>query len=409
MRIFPFRGTRYAPTVDDPGRLAAPPYDQIDDQTRDRLHGEELQFSQLTVPDPTGLPDPAHHSAALHQRWLEEGILTRDAEPGVYPYEILDAQGGRRLGLCALVGLETPESGVVVPHEQTVTRFVADRLHMLRTSGCDLEPIFILADDRGALDEALTVALDGATPLVEHRDEYGHRHRLYPAAAGAGYTEALASAKAVIADGNTRWQTARTRAGELGIAVGEAGVETPGATKLAVVTSLESPGMAIDPIHRGLGSAAGLARAAELAAERHSWDGTGGAGLAAAVAAAPAPAMGVATAAGTEIGRLGDSALAPARAALVACRLHDELLPRLGLGSESATDGTVTYRSDPDQLWRELVAGEHAVCFYLPPMGPRTFGDAMAAGELMPPKSTRFLPKLVSGLVWHEQRRTATG
>jgi uncharacterized protein (DUF1015 family) len=38
-------------------------------------------------------------------------------------------------------------------------------------------------------------------------------------------------------------------------------------------------------------------------------------------------------------------------------------------------------------------------------MSPRTFGDAIAAGQLMPPKSTRFLPKLVSGLVWHEQTR----
>ncbi len=38
-------------------------------------------------------------------------------------------------------------------------------------------------------------------------------------------------------------------------------------------------------------------------------------------------------------------------------------------------------------------------------MSPRTFGDAMAVDELMPPKSTRFLPKLVSGLVWHEQVR----
>ena len=403
MRIFPFRGTRYAPSVDEPGRLAAPPYDQIDDSARDRLHAEELQFCHLTVPDPAGQPDPAHHSAELHRRWLAAGILTRDETPGVYPYEILPAAGGRRLGLCALVGLETPESGIVVPHEQTVTRFVADRLHMLRTTGCDLEPIFILADDRGALDGALASASEGRAPLVEHRDEYGHRHLLYPAVDAAGYAASLADSRAVIADGNTRWQTARSRAAELGIAIGEAGGETAGAAKLAVVSSLESPGMAIDPIHRGLPSAAGLDRAAGLATTRRPWTGADGAGFAAAVAAAPAPALGVVTSDRAEIWHLGDSSLEPSRAALVACRLHDELLPRLGLPPEAAADGTVTYRSDPDQLWRELAAGEHGVCFFLPPMDGRTFGDAMAAGELMPPKSTRFLPKLVSGLVWHDQ------
>ncbi len=404
MRIFPFSGTRYGSAVPDPGRLAAPPYDQIDDEIRDRLHGERLQFCQLTVPDPAGRPDPAHHAARLHHEWSARGVLARDAAPGVYPYEILTAEGGRRLGLCALVGLETPEAGVVVPHEQTVTRFVEDRLHMLRTTGCDLEPILILADDRGAFDAALTAAIEGAEPVVEHHDPYGHRHRLYAASAAGGYASLLAGATGVIADGNTRWQTARSRATELGIAIGKAGAEIPQATKLAVVTSLESPGVVIDPIHRALASGQGLDRVAGLAASRQVWSGDGGAAFAAAVAAAPPPALGVAAAGRpAEIWRLGDSSLKPARAALVACRLHDELLPRLGLAPESAVDGTVTYRSDPDRLWRELAVGEHAVCFVLPPMSPRTFGDAMAAGELMPPKSTRFLPKLVSGLVWHQQ------
>ncbi len=406
MRVFPFVGTRYSSATDDPGRLAAPPYDQIDEATRARLHAERLQFCQLTVPDPNGEPDPAHHSAALHQRWHHEGVIDRDPQPGVYPYEILTAGGGRRLGLCALVGLETPESGVVAPHEQTVTRFVDERLHLLRTTGCDLEPILILADDRGAFDKALMAAVAGQEPLVEHADPYGHHHRLYPAGEATGYATLLAGAKAVIADGNTRWQVARNRAAELGVAIGVAGAEVPPATKLAVITSLESPGLAIDPIHRGIAADRGLAAAAALAHRREPWSGESGAAFAAAVAAAPQPALGVAAAnRPTEIWRLGDSAMAPERAALVACRLHDELLPRLGLPPASATDGTVVYRSDPDELWHKLDLGDLAVCFFLPPMSPRTFGDAGAGGELMPPKSTRFLPKLVSGLVWFEQTR----
>ncbi len=273
MRIFPFIGTRYASATDDPGRLAAPPYDQIDDETRSRLHAEPLQFCQLTVPDPDGEPDPAHHSAELHHHWLGAGVIDRDPEPGVYPYEILTDEGGRRLGLCALVGLETPESGIVVPHEQTVTRFVEDRLHMLRTTGCDLEPILILTDDRGAFDRALAAAVENQRPLVEHRDPYGHRHRLYAAGEAARYAPLLIDAKAVIADGNTRWQVARRYAAELGIAIGETGAEVPQATKLAVVTSLESPGVKIDPIHRGLASADGLDRAAALATAREPWSG----------------------------------------------------------------------------------------------------------------------------------------
>ncbi len=406
MRILPFNGTRYTPAAGDPGRRAAPPYDQIDEEIRDRLHADPLQFCQLTVPDPGGRPDPAHHSAALHQRWLDQGVIARDTVAGVYPYEILPEAGGRRLGLCSLVGLETPDSGIVVPHEQTVTRFVDERLHMLRTIGCDLEPIMILVDDRGALEAALAAAVEEREPLVEHLDPDGNRHRLYPADQAAAYAAGVAGAKAVIADGNTRWQVARSRAAELGIAIGSAGAERPEATKLAVITSLEAPGVTIDPIHRGLGSAVGLDQAVGLARSREPWRGDGGTEFAAAVAAAPQPSLGVvAPGRPAEIWHLGESRLERARAALVACRLHDELLPLLGLPPDSATDGTVVYRSDPDRLWREQNAGEHELCFYLPPMSARVFGDAMAAGELMPPKSTRFLPKLVSGLVWFDQRR----
>jgi uncharacterized protein (DUF1015 family) len=384
MRIFPFVGTRYTAAAGDPGSLAAPPYDQIDNQTRARLHTEELQFSQLTVPDPTSRPDPAGHSAALHQSWLERGVIARDAAAGVYPYEIVTPQGARRLGLCALVGLQ-----------------------MLRTSGCDLEPILILADDHGALDEALSAATQNAPPLIEHQDPHGSRHRLYPAMGATGYAAILGTAQGVIADGNTRWQTARSRAAELGLALGEAGGDLPQATKLAVITSLESPGVVIDPIHRGVATRLDMELAAELAAERRPWQGESGNAFAAAVAAAPQPALGVAvTGRPSEIWRLSErTTLAPPRARLVACRLHDEVLRRLGLAPETATDGTVTYRSDPDQLWHEQASGGLESTFYLPPMSPRVFGDAIAAGELMPPKSTRFLPKLVSGLVWHEQLR----
>ena len=33
-------------------------------------------------------------------------------------------------------------------------------------------------------------------------------------------------------------------------------------------------------------------------------------------------------------------------------------------------------------------------------MTPAGFAGAVAEGDVLPPKSTRFLPKVVSGLVW---------
>ncbi len=400
MRLLPFIGTRYSPSAGDVARLAAPPFDQIGPELRSRLHTEPLQFAHLTRPDPQAAGGPAAHAAALQRRWLADGSIARDPRPALYPYEILLAAGGRRLGVCGLVGLEPPEAGIVVPHEQTVERTVAERLELLRATRCDLEPILMLADDDGELDRELAPVCDATTPLAEHRDRDGNRHRLYrvdePATLDR-WQKLLAERRAIIADGHHRWQVARSYAAEVRPAAG-----SPAATKLTVLTSLTSPGVGIDPIHRGLAGA--LSPSAVAGVERTPWSGDGGRQLAAAVAAAPQPTVGwVGPGGRCELLHFdGGSELPAARAALAVCRLHDELLPRLGLAESSATDGSVAYRSDPDELWRELSAGGLATGFFLPPMSPTAFGAALAAGGLLPPKSTRFLPKLESGLVWAE-------
>ena len=38
MQVFAFQGFRYTAKTGDPGRMAAPPFDQIDDRLRDDLH-----------------------------------------------------------------------------------------------------------------------------------------------------------------------------------------------------------------------------------------------------------------------------------------------------------------------------------------------------------------------------------
>jgi uncharacterized protein (DUF1015 family) len=47
-----------------------------------------------------------------------------------------------------------------------------------------------------------------------------------------------------------------------------------------------------------------------------------------------------------------------------------------------------------------LGAGEAGTGLWLPPMEPSAFAAAIAHGDMLPPKSTRFLPKVMSGLVW---------
>ena len=132
--------------------------------------------------------------------------------------------------------------------------------------------------------------------------------------------------------------------------------------------------------------------------------GVSGTEIAAIVATAEQPSIGVSYGGRTELWRF-DSERSPDSLAdhlrhLSVGWLHDVLLPELGLDSAAATDGTVSYRSDPNRLHRELLEGSGAVGFWLPPMSGESFAQAMQGGALLPPKSTRFLPKVASGLVW---------
>ena len=133
---------------------------------------------------------------------------------------------------------------------------------------------------------------------------------------------------------------------------------------------------------------------------------TAGAAIAARVAAADQPALAV-WFEGDEAPELWtlDPDAAPAdtpgrKANLPAVLLHHHLLKTTGVPIESATDGSIAYEANPDDIVALLERAEITAGVFLPPMTPKQFALATEDGDLLPPKSTRFLPKLVSGLVW---------
>lgn len=397
MRLFAFEGLHYSETagnasdIGDIGELAAPPYDQINDSLRDRFHAQSPhQFVHLTKPLAPEGGDPYRFAAALHHRWIKEGVVERDPRPALYPYVIELAGGGERLGLLGLVGYE--DAAVIRPHEHTLDKPLADRTALLDATRVDLEPVLLLSEDQGRLDALLREDLQGIQPLVRHRDADGHFHVLYridDPARIALYKQAL-DVPSAIADGHHRYKVGQRFAREHDAQPG-----TAAAAKLAVITSLDSPALTIDPIHRAFKEPVDLAKLEGVATARTKFEGSGGWDFAAAVAAAPQPALGVwVNGQDPEVWQLAG---APK---LAVGLFQDALLPALGLPPEASTDGTVVYRSNPDELWSQVASGELGTGLWLPPMQPAAFADAIADGEMLPPKSTRFLPKVMSGLVW---------
>jgi uncharacterized protein (DUF1015 family) len=400
MRVLAFQGIRYTPRVGDAGVLAAPPYDQINDAARDRFHAQSPhQFVHLSRPvDPAG-HDIYTYAADLHERWIKDEVIAREDRPALYPYVIELAGGGQRLGVLALV--EMADAKVIRPHEQTLAKAVADRLALLSAMHVDLEPALLVSEDGGKLDALLREDIANAQPLVRHRDADGNVHVIYRVDDPDRiqlYQKAL-DVPAAIADGHHRYKVAQQYAKERGIRPG-----TAAAAKLAVITSLDSPELTIEPIHRAFKEKIDLGKLAALKTgsqpfHGHTFQENRGQEFAAAVAAAAQPAIGIWLAGGTpEIWSL------QASSPLVVEIFQNDVLPALGLPPESSTNGTVVYRAQPSELWDQVASGELGTGLFLPPMAPAQFAAAIADGALLPAKSTRFVPKVMSGLVWADHQ-----
>jgi uncharacterized protein (DUF1015 family) len=213
--LTPFRGLRYDP--DRVGSLSAvtsPPYDVV--VRPDGLHHLESadphNIVRLILPQAT-TPSVRNEQAAdtLH-RWLSEGVLTTDSEPGLYVYEQRHGDGMLQRGIIGALRLSEASDGVVLPHEDVMPHVVADRAALMRATSANLEPLLLTYRGNGAASGTTAVVERAAErpPLLSTTTEDGFSHRLWAVTDPADLAEIrtdLAHRQALIADGHHRWAT----------------------------------------------------------------------------------------------------------------------------------------------------------------------------------------------------------
>ncbi|GHH48232.1 uncharacterized protein (DUF1015 family) [Streptomyces umbrinus] len=213
--LTPFRGLRYDP--DRVGSLSAvtsPPYDVV--VRPDGLHHLESadphNIVRLILPQAT-TPSVRNEQAAdtLH-RWLSEGVLTTDSEPGLYVYEQRHGDGMLQRGIIGALRLSEASDGVVLPHEDVMPHVVADRAALMRATSANLEPLLLTYRGNGTASGTTTVVERAAErpPLLSTTTEDGFSHRLWAVTDPADLAEIrtdLAHRQALIADGHHRWAT----------------------------------------------------------------------------------------------------------------------------------------------------------------------------------------------------------
>lgn len=429
--IQPFRGVRYdIARVGAMSDVVAPPYDVIDAALQERLYQaspHNIVRLELNREEPGDNDTQNRYTRAARflREWHRDGILRHEDHPALYVYHQtfeVEGQTHTRKGFLARVRLEAFGQGKIYPHEQTLSGPKADRLALFNATKYNLSPIFGLYPDAEA--EVLRAAEAGIrdrTPL-EATDHLGVQNQLWPVLDPQVHTlvQGLMAAKPIfIADGHHRYETGVKFRDDLAAAGELTGPNDPANFCMMMLVGMSDPGLLILPTHRLVSGFPGLT--AEALAERLAPEfdvRIAGEGEAGCRAAWEEIAMGGdqdVLAFGTRadgrwlIAQLRSDAtmdtLAPEHSAewrsLGVSILHELVLKALLKPAEPAP---CRYVHLLEEVTADLNAGGCDLACLVPPAGMEHVESIASNLEKMPPKSTYFYPKLLSGLVLNPLR-----
>ena len=271
----PFPALRYAHDLDE-ALVLAPPYDVLSREDVDELHTRHPDnITHIDVPE----DQDYDRAAELLWSWVEDGVLISDnddtftvyrmsfTDASGHPREIVGVMGGLEVvdegstpgpgrsdqrefghhaGIVDETGTSIPGRTTVLPHERVTAKASTDRLELMRATAANTSPIWGLSLAPG-LTEALrapglpvgSVTVDGVTHAVE---------KVADPARIAEIREILASDDVLIADGHHRYGVSRVYRNEVRSASGRR--DTRAEHTLAFVSELVEDQLVLDAIHR---------------------------------------------------------------------------------------------------------------------------------------------------------------
>lgn len=414
-RIQPFRALRYDAKRVDLSQVIAPPYDVVARDERGRLYDRDPHNAvrlELTRNVEDEADTDYSEVRTILDAWQKSSVLLRDPAPAIYAlrqsFEAPDGSRVEREGFFASLQLEDYATRVVRPHERTLAGPKADRLRMLRATGANLSPIFMLYDDRERkLEGLLHAALEDSCVEAEVGEVTNRLAVMDDPARTQEIRDFLADRALVIADGHHRYETALAYRDERRAEEGDGHESAPYESTLVYFANAFSPGTLLLPIHRVIqkGSAptaeawarglpgwssreVALASAAEIRSR-----------LAEVLAPlADKPAFVADDGSGTlrlfwQEESLGDR--------LMVRILEDQVIGDVfSLDPDAVREGAVAFPKSAERAASDVRIGEGSVALYINPLQPEDVFRVTAAGEVMPQKSTFYYPKIPTGLVF---------
>lgn len=407
--IRPFRGLR--PASGRANAVVAPPYDVLNsEEARERVFGRAHSFLHISKPEidlPVGTnpyaPEVYDKGRDNFMRMVEEGVLMRDASPCYYVYRLVMGEH-QQTGLVAVASIADYDSNRIRKHEFTHPDKEDDRVRQIDALDAQTGPVFLTYRHSQLIDD-ITTSITAGAPAMDIVADDAVQHTIWLVEDVATLEKITAEFDAMeciyIADGHHRSAAASRVAAQRKSANASHTGEEDYNYFLSVI--FPDNQMQILDYNRVATDLNGKNTDEFLAAVKSSF-----------TVSESSEAVKPQTAAEYGMYLQGQwyrlnikPDLIPADdpvACLDISLLADHLIdPILGI-SDPRRDKRIDFIGGIrglSELENRVDSGEMAVAFSLYPTSLAQLMDVADAGEVMPPKSTWFEPKLADGLVSH--------
>jgi len=415
-----FRGVLYNPQkIEDMDSVVTEPYDVISSHQQN-LYYRDSPYNMIrlilgkTCSQDNGKDNSYTRAARFFKDWQKNNILLQDKKEYIYIYAQTFSCNNKkktRTGFIVLLKLEDFSKNAILPHENTFSHPVQDRLKLLKTVGANLSPIFAMfSDSQKKVDKILNQHKRTHVPsvVVRHNNVLHRIWRLSDKKKIAAIKKLVKNQPTFIADGHHRYESALNYKNYIKKS------KKPNILSNYVMTYLVTttdPGLTILPTHRVVKTKGTLQSAKVLQQLRKFFDirrFSTSEGLFSYMRKVKAKRI-----LGTYFGRKQFYGLA--------LKDTEAVYKIIGKGKHSLRrdlDVTVIHRliiehtlgvrdphkdicytRDGQEGIRLVNRGKYQAVLFLRPTTVRQVQKIASSGKRMPHKSTYFYPKLLTGLV----------
>ncbi len=411
-----FQALYYNPEkIQDFSEVVCPPYDVISKAQQDDYYKiSPYNFIRLELPKEAPKDNSSENrytrARKTFEEWLKKGILIEDKKSSIYYYKQeykIRGQKYSRLGFISLMKLG--DDGKIFPHENTHAAAKTDRLMLWSTLKAGLSCIFVCFSDRQKKVETIFIKEISTTkPLIDVVDLDKVRHtlwRLDNPELIAEIQNVLDGQQLFIADGHHRYEVAQEyRRLRLKGKARSTGDE-PFNYVMTYFTNMDSPDLQIFPMHRIVKK---FPTQLDFLEEYFRIDRVKNKEdllILLARAGQNEHAFGLYDREGIRLLRLKNKSLiddlvqggSSEYRNLDASILKSLVFDRIGVASED-----ILYTKDMDVSTAMVDERQADAAFILNPVKIKQLRAIALTGERMPPKTTYFYPKVLSGLTIHK-------